>query len=50
MSALIVEEACLALPLRGTGITEQGIVASHHAAPIRAALAALAASVDRPHG
>jgi chromate reductase, NAD(P)H dehydrogenase (quinone) len=41
MSANLVAAACLALPLRGTGITEQGIVDSDHAARIRAALDAL---------
>jgi NAD(P)H-dependent FMN reductase len=41
MSARIVEEACLALPLRSTGVTEQGIVDSEHASRIRAALSAL---------
>jgi chromate reductase, NAD(P)H dehydrogenase (quinone) len=43
MSVTLVVEACLELPLRGTGIGEQGIVDSPHAAAIRAALAKLAA-------
>jgi NAD(P)H-dependent FMN reductase len=38
MSANIVNEACLALPLRGTGIGEQGIFESPYAAQIRQAL------------
>jgi chromate reductase, NAD(P)H dehydrogenase (quinone) len=38
MSARIVSGACLALPLRSTGITEQGILDSEHAADIRRAL------------
>jgi chromate reductase len=42
MSARLVSAACLALPLRGTGITEQGILDSGHAADIRRALALLA--------
>jgi NAD(P)H-dependent FMN reductase len=41
MSARLVEDACLALPLRSTGATEQGIVDSEHASRIRAALSAL---------
>jgi chromate reductase len=41
MSANLVLGACLALPLRGTGITEQGIVDSEHAVRIRAALDSL---------
>jgi chromate reductase, NAD(P)H dehydrogenase (quinone) len=41
MSARIVDDACLALPLRSTGLTEQGIVDSGHAPRIRAALDAL---------
>ena len=41
MSANLVTEACLALPLRGTGISEQGIVESAHAAAIRRALITL---------
>jgi hypothetical protein len=39
--------ACLALPLRGTGITEQGILASGHAADIRRALTLLTAGALR---
>jgi chromate reductase len=38
MSANIVTDACLALPLRGTGISEQGIFESPYAAQIRQAL------------
>jgi hypothetical protein len=45
MSATLVEDACLALPLRGTGIGEQGIFDSPHAAAIRAALLGLAQGV-----
>ena len=41
MSASLVADACLALPFRGTGITEQGILDSSHAADIRRALALL---------
>jgi chromate reductase, NAD(P)H dehydrogenase (quinone) len=41
MSARLVEPACLALPLRATGVDEDAIVAGH-AASIRAALTALA--------
>jgi chromate reductase, NAD(P)H dehydrogenase (quinone) len=41
MSARLIEPACLALPLRATGVTTDAIVAAH-AAPIRAALSALA--------
>ena len=41
MSARLVSEACLALPLRSTGITEQGILDSEHAAVIRGALTLL---------
>ena len=42
MSARLVTAACLSLPLRGTGITEQGILDSGYAADIRRALALLA--------
>ena len=42
MSARLVVGACLAMPLRGTGISEQGILDSGHAADIRRALALLA--------
>jgi|SRR5882672_893805 len=42
MSANIIDAACLALPLRGTGITEQAIVESEHAPVIRQALRRLA--------
>ena len=41
MSACLVADACLGLPFRGTGITEQGILDSSHAADIRRALALL---------
>jgi NAD(P)H-dependent FMN reductase len=47
MSANLVTGACLALPLRGTGITEQGILDSGHAADIRRALALLASGAPR---
>ncbi|HET9863515.1 MAG TPA: NADPH-dependent FMN reductase [Steroidobacteraceae bacterium] len=42
MSANIVDAACLALPLRGLNLSEDAMVASEHAAAIRAALARLA--------
>ena len=38
MSATLVDAACLALPLRSTGLTERGIVDSEHAPRIREAL------------
>ena len=41
MSGRLVTDACLALPLRSTGITEQGILDSQHAAAIRRALTLL---------
>lgn len=41
MSARLIEPACLALPLRSTGVTTEAIVLAH-AEPIRAALTALA--------
>jgi chromate reductase len=47
MSADLRLDACLALPLRSTGITEQGILDSEHAAAIRRALARLASGVPR---
>ena len=47
MSATLLDGACLALPLRGTGITEQGILDSGHAADIGRALALLASGA--PH-
>lgn len=43
MSARLVAEACLALPLRATGVTEDAIVVSEHAPRIRAALTTLVA-------
>jgi NAD(P)H-dependent FMN reductase len=46
MSANLLPDACLALPLRGTGITEQGIVDSQHATAIRRALTLLAAGAQ----
>ena len=46
MSARIVADACLALPLRATGATEQFIVESEHAAAIRTAIGALLATAD----
>jgi NAD(P)H-dependent FMN reductase len=47
MSADLDADACLALPFRGTGITEQGILDSGHAADIRRALALLAEGAPR---
>jgi chromate reductase len=47
MSARIVDDACLSLPLRSTGITEQGILDSEHAAAIRRALSLLAVGAAR---
>jgi len=47
MSARLLPDACLQLPLRGTGIGEQGIVDSPHAAAIRAALASLARGIPQ---
>ena len=47
MSAHLVTEACLALPLRSTGITEQGILDSEHAVPIRRALILLVSGAAR---
>ena len=47
MSARLVNDACLALPLRSTGITEQGILDSEHAAAIRRALTQLASGAAR---
>ena len=47
MSANLIAEACLALPLRGTGITEQGIVESVHAMAIRDALGKLLQGTSR---
>jgi len=47
MSATLVADACLALPLRGTGITEQGILESGHAADIRRALTLLVSGAPR---
>jgi NAD(P)H-dependent FMN reductase len=47
MSAELVTDACLALPFRGTGITEQGILDSGHAADMRRALALLASGASR---
>jgi chromate reductase, NAD(P)H dehydrogenase (quinone) len=44
MSARIVADACLALPLRGTAVTAASIAAAH-AAPIRAALEILSGEV-----
>jgi len=41
MPASLVADACLALPFRGTGITEQGILDSGHAAEFRGALGLL---------
>jgi hypothetical protein len=47
MSAELVVDACIALPLRGLRLTEQGILASGHAAEIRRALGLLAAGASR---
>ena len=47
MSARLVSDACLALPLRSTGITEQGILDSEHAAAIRRALTLLISGAAR---
>jgi NAD(P)H-dependent FMN reductase len=47
MSARLVADACLALPLRSTGIGEQGILDSEHAAAIRRALTLLVAGAAR---
>jgi NAD(P)H-dependent FMN reductase len=47
MSAQLVADACLALPLRGTGIDERGIFESEHAGDIRGALALLATGAPR---
>ena len=47
MSARLVAGACLALPLRSTGITEQGILDSEHAAAIRQALTQLTSGASR---
>jgi NAD(P)H-dependent FMN reductase len=47
MSARLVDDACLALPLRSTGLTEQGILDSEHAAAIRRALTLLASGAAR---
>jgi NAD(P)H-dependent FMN reductase len=46
MSADLVTDACVALPLRGTGPTVDSIVAAHGAA-LRAALARLASGASR---
>jgi NAD(P)H-dependent FMN reductase len=48
MSAHIVSDACLALPLRGLNLTEQQMFDSQHAAAIRQALLALASQEARP--
>jgi chromate reductase len=47
MSARLLPGACLALPLRSTGITEQGILDSEHAPEIRRALTLLASGAPR---
>jgi NAD(P)H-dependent FMN reductase len=47
MSARLIQEACLALPLRSTGLDEQGILVSEHAGAIRRALTLLAAGASR---
>jgi hypothetical protein len=48
MSANLIASACLALPLRGLNLSEDAMVASEHAAAIRAALLRLADEVPRP--
>jgi chromate reductase len=45
MSARLIDEACLDLPLRGTGMGEQQMVHSPHAAAIRDALRRLTQGV-----
>lgn len=47
MSADIVTQACLALPLRGLNLTEQQMFESEHAPTIRQALLALASQERR---
>jgi NADPH-dependent FMN reductase len=47
MSADLVADASLALPLRGMGLDEQGILDSGHAADIHRALAQLASGAPR---
>jgi chromate reductase len=48
MSARLMTDACLALPLRSTGITEQGILDSQHAEAIRRALNLLISGASLP--
>ena len=45
MSASLIDAACLALPLRSTGITEQALMESEHAPGIRQALRKLAEGI-----
>jgi NAD(P)H-dependent FMN reductase len=47
MSAYIVADACLALPLRGLNLTEQQMFESQHAAAIRRALLSLVSPETR---
>jgi hypothetical protein len=47
MSARLIADACLELPLRGIGLAEKGILDSGHAADIRRALALLASGAPR---
>ena len=47
MSAMLMPDACLRLPLRGTGMSEQDMVDSPHAAAIRAALTRLARGIPQ---
>lgn len=47
MAARLLPLACLASPLRSTGITEQGILDAEHAAEIRRALTLLASGAPR---
>ncbi len=47
ISARLIADACLELPLRGIGLGEQGILDSGHAAEIRHALALLASGAPR---
>jgi chromate reductase, NAD(P)H dehydrogenase (quinone) len=47
MSAGLIVDACIALPLRSTGITERAILESAYAAEIRRALEILVAGVKR---
>jgi NAD(P)H-dependent FMN reductase len=49
MTAVVVEEACIELPILGSGLDEDGIVSRPElAAALRSALASLAAAAQRP--